>query len=271
MPNVSTGLQVNEIVQQLMQLESLEAFEDLLHRQRSLLDPPVLAWFDQVAQDPHYGPLFASLAQLLRDARSDTADAWTAYDARKQEAKVDLEQAERLQQEIQQALDGREFDRVVGLADEAIPFAAAAGLGLAVASLEDHRGQALFQSSAPNRAERIEEALAGFHRALGALPDGDARAGVLMNLGIALGERVGGDHADNLDAAVDALDSALSLLSESSGPWRWAIVRTNLAWALLRRERGDRLSDLQRADRLCEEALSYARLSAIPATGRIRS
>lgn len=104
MPKVSKGLQVDEIVQQLMQLESLEAFEELLDGQPSLLDPPVQAWFDQVAQDPHYGPLFASLAQLLRDARSNTADAWTAYDARKQKTTANHERVERLQQEVQQAL-----------------------------------------------------------------------------------------------------------------------------------------------------------------------
>jgi CHAT domain-containing protein/tetratricopeptide (TPR) repeat protein len=263
-PKVSKALQVDEIVQELMQLESLEAFEELLAHQPSLLDPQVLAWFDQVAQDPHYGPLFASLAQLLTDARGDPADAWTTFDARKREATVNLERAERLQQEVQQAIDAREFDRVVRLADQAIPLAAAAGLGLAVASLEDHRGQALFQSSAPDRAERIEEAIAGYHRALAALPDGDTRAGVLMDLGLALGERVVGDHAENLDGAVDALDSALGLLSEASGPWRWAIMRTNLAWALLRRERGDRLDDLQRAERLCEEALDYRSLERDP-------
>ncbi len=85
-----------------------------------------------------------------------------------------------------------------------------------------------------------------------------------MDLGLALGERVVGDHADNLDGAVDALDSALGLLSDSSGPWRWAIVRTNLSWALLRRERGDRLADLQRAERLCEEALEYRSLERNP-------
>jgi tetratricopeptide (TPR) repeat protein len=85
-----------------------------------------------------------------------------------------------------------------------------------------------------------------------------------MHLGLALGERVVGDRADNLDAAVDSLDSALGLLSESSPPWRWAIVRTNLAWSLLRRERGDRLADLQRAERLCEEALVYRSLERDP-------
>jgi tetratricopeptide (TPR) repeat protein len=173
-------------------------------------------------------------------------------------------QVERLQHEIEQALDAREFDKVVRLTDEAITLAVAAGLGLAVAGLEDQRGQALFQSAGPNRADRIEEAIAGFQRALVALPEGDARAGVLMALGLALGERAVGDHADNVDAAVDALDSALSSLSESAPPSRWAIARTNLAWSLLRRERGDRLADLQRAERLCEEALGYRSLERDP-------
>jgi tetratricopeptide (TPR) repeat protein len=260
----STGATADAIVQELLQLKNLREFMDFLRREPALRDPSLLAWFDQVAQDPHFGALFASLGRLLRDARSNSPRAWAAYDARRKRATEGAEQVERLQQEIQRALDAREFDEVIPLADQAIPLAAAAGLGLTVGSLENQRGQALFQSAGPNRADRIEESIASFHRAIELSGDADARAGALMHLGLALGERVLDDHADNLDAAVDALDGALSLLSESSPAWLFAIIRTNLAWSLLRRERGERLADLQRAEQLCQEALMYRSLDRDP-------
>lgn len=252
-PKPSSGATADAIVQELLQLTSLREFMELRRRQPALRDPSLLAWFDRVAQDPHFGALFASLGRLLRDARSNPPRAWAAYDARRKRATQSAERVERLQQEIQQALDARKFDDVIPLVDEAIPLAGAAGLGLTVGSLENQRGQARFQSSGPNRADRIEESIAGFHRAIELSVDADARAGALMHLGLALGERVLGDHGDNLDAAVDALDAALRLLSESSPPWLFAIIRTNLAWSLLRRERGERLADLQRAEQLCQE------------------
>lgn len=260
----STAPNIDLIIQELMQLKNLGEFLDLLRRRPALRDPSLLAWFDRVAQDPHFGASFASLGRLLRDARSNPACAWVAYDARRKRAAEGAERVERLQKEIQQRLDAREFDAVLPLVDEAIPLAGAVGLGLTVGGLENQRGQALFQSAGPNRADRIEESIASFHRAIELSGDADARAGAYMHLGLALGERVFGDHADNLDAAVDALDAALSLLSESSPPWLFAIIRTNLAWSLLRRERGDRITDLQRAEKLCLEALVYRSLERDP-------
>jgi CHAT domain-containing protein/tetratricopeptide (TPR) repeat protein len=264
LPADSDNLAAEAVVEELLQLETLPAFEELLRRRESLRDPSVLAWIDGVAQDPVFGALFASLGGLLRDARTNPSRAWAAYDTRRKQAVENSERVQTLQQKIQQALDARQFDEVIPLAGEAIPLAAAAGLGLAVGMLENHRGQALFQSAGPNRADRIEDAIASFRRAIELSADADARAGALMPLGLALGERVLGDRADNLDAAVDALNSALDSLSGSSPPWLWAIVRTNLAWSLLRRERGDRIADLQRAEGLCEDALVYRTLEQDP-------
>src|SRR5947209_5551734 len=112
-PKASAAPTGEAIVQALLELESLREFMDLLHRQPALRDPSLLAWLDQVAQDPHFGALFASLGRLLRDARNNPPRAWTAYDARRKRAAESAQRVQDLQQQIQQALDVRDFEAVI--------------------------------------------------------------------------------------------------------------------------------------------------------------
>jgi hypothetical protein len=245
---------VDTLTLDLFRIGSPKAFRRLIQRRPELLSAQMLDHCDRIARGDGFGELFASIGLLLREAAADPAAAWANYEVRRNAAAEQGRKASSLMREIDQGLAARKFDSVVCLADEAIPLASAAGLGLMVGELENHRGQALFQSAAPGRADRIERAIISLNRAVALSADADRRAGALMHLGLAMGERVEGDRADNLDAAVNSLTTAVDTLGESSPPWLWAIVRTNLAWALLRRERGDRVEDLRRAESLCEEA-----------------
>jgi CHAT domain-containing protein/tetratricopeptide (TPR) repeat protein len=248
---------VQTVVAEILELKSVDAFRDLLRRDPTLKSRRTLEWLGRVAQDPYFGSAFASVRQLLQEAAVDDEAAWSAYDARRARANQEGEEAQRLEELARAALDQGQFDQALSFIDEALPLAISAGLGLTVSGMEEIKGQALFRSQHPERAQRVEASIDCFNRALPLAPDSNRRAGVLMHLGLALGERVLGDHADNLEASVEAIQAALAELTDSSPPALWAIVRTNLAWALLRRERGDPSADLLRAERLCLEALEY--------------
>jgi tetratricopeptide (TPR) repeat protein len=247
-----------EAIGELLLVESFEEYVGLLEKHPELGVPEAADELDEASNAPGYGPLFARARLLLDGARSgDLAAAWEAHRKAAEEAQRLVDAVEPLQAEADAAMEAGDYARILEIVDEALPIAVQTGFGLGVCLLLDQRGVALLNSAGPNRADELEGAIEAFRAALEVSVSGAQAAGVLMHLGLAFGERIHGDRADNIETALAALDDALAELdgSPDQDDELRAMILTNLSVFLGRSEREDRVGVAREAVDLCREAL----------------
>lgn len=246
-----------DLVEQLLGVRDVAGFVALVESRPELLGEIVAAHLDDLQGTPGIGPTFCPHCLLVREAREDPARAWHAFELRIAELEERWTELDSQVELVAAALEARRPDDAITLAQEALPKAIAAGHGYAIGILRCQGAKALLQTRTGDRAQNIEESIAGFNEAVPVTFDPEHAADLLMHLGIAYGQRIRGDRAENLETAMVALREGLEGLEESSAPETWAILRHNLAELLLRRERGDRAANLRQAAELCHLALAY--------------
>jgi tetratricopeptide (TPR) repeat protein len=243
-------------VGELLVVETLDAYLAVLERQPELGTDEAAEQLREASEAPGYGPLFARAVILLEGARGgDATVAWAAYREAADAAQQLADTMQPLQAEIDAAKDVGDHARVVELVDRALPIAMETGFGMAVCELLNERGLALYNVGTVDRADELDAAMDAFRAALEVAVSGEQAAGLLMHLGLAFGERIHGDRADNVEHAVTALRDALNELDGSDDEELRAMVLTNLSVALARGERGDRVAVLREAADRCREAL----------------
>jgi tetratricopeptide (TPR) repeat protein len=252
-----SGVLTPELLTDLLELEDADEFAALLATRPEITAGGVEAELDRQRTALGYGPTFGRLADLLRHAQTDIAGAWSEYVRARREVRAIGEELERVQGEIEAAADRNAHDEVIALVDRHQPDALTAGYGLFACNFEGARARAFLNRVSANRATDLEEAIAGYNRALELTLGGDEEANLVMHLGAVYMERLRGDRADNLEVAVELHRIALQALGPASHPETWALMRTNLAVALIRSERGDRAARLGEAAELCRSALEF--------------
>ncbi len=245
------------LVAELVAANDERQFLDLLRRRPALLSDEMLDQLAEMRDGVDFGVVLELHRQLLLDSRRDPRGAWRRF----QQSRAALERraqelAPRLQV-IEQALSERRFEDVIELTDQARPDFAAAGLVLAIGRMHAQRGLAYAQMESGGPRENADRAIVELRLALELSADDEQRVHNLMHLGLAFGRRVVGDRAQSLESAVAALSDALALLDDSGPPQLLAIIRTNLATALLRRELGSPEENRALAAELCQRALEF--------------
>lgn len=242
----------------LLGLESQSALEELLARRSELSTRRVVQELEELAAAPGYGAPFGHLATLILGARSDPEAAWTKYLAARTHGESLGQQLEREVEVIEGALERREFDQAIALIEEALPRAHEAGLGMGACHLLSLRGLALLQKPSSDRAGDLEASIEAHEAALELAISGEQAADLLTHLGLVYTERVRGDRGENLQQAVDLLRAALREQVDPAGdPELQALMRTNLAMALMKSEGHDHAATLSEAVALCADALLY--------------
>ncbi|KOP26269.1 hypothetical protein AMR41_11255, partial [Hapalosiphon sp. MRB220] len=84
------------------------------------------------------------------------------------------------------------------------------------------------------------------------------------NLGIAYGDRILGERANNLESAIAAYESALEVRTREAFPQQWATTQNNLGNAYLYRILGERANNLESAIAAYESALEVRTREAFP-------
>jgi CHAT domain-containing protein len=198
-----------------------------------------------------------ALVTLLRDARSDVETAWGAYASYYESAARGLERFQPVLEKLWALVTARRFDDAITSGTAAIDDAERAGAPVIAGVLDAIVANALLQTQSGDHAGNVEAAVHHYNRAVQRATD-DAEAGErLMGLAAAYGMRVLGDPRANSEEAVQALRSSERLLSNHGNSDLLALVQTNLAQALERRESGERLANLNEAYRLCRAALRW--------------
>jgi tetratricopeptide (TPR) repeat protein len=248
---------LQHVIECLFELNDFDAFAEELAEGPSFNRSDVRQHLETLSRDNGFAPIFAIARDVLRTAETDVARAWEDLLQRRAWYEEVSGRLGTLTNEAQNALASRAFERALSLIEPAVSEARAAGLGLTVAHLESLRAQALVLSSSREREQAVEDAIAALEAARPLALQPAQQHDVLLGLGLAFGERVRGDRAENLDRAVAFLRAALEVLDGTAPAEVVALTKTNLAWALLRIERGDRTAALTEAADLCRAALRY--------------
>jgi CHAT domain-containing protein/tetratricopeptide (TPR) repeat protein len=244
-----------QAVGELLVVQTLDEYVAVLKRRPELRTQEAADQLREASEALGYGPLFSRAAVLLEGACGDAAAAWSTYREATQAAKELADAIRPLEAEIHAAKGAGDHARVLELVDQALPIAMETGFGLSICWLLDERGSALYNIGTIDRANELDGAIDAFSAALQVAVPGEQAAGLLMHLGLAFGERIHGDRADNVEQAVRALRDALSQLEKSDNDDLRAMVLTNLSVALARGEHDDRTAVLQEAADRCREAL----------------
>jgi CHAT domain-containing protein/tetratricopeptide (TPR) repeat protein len=246
-----------ELIHELWQLDSPDSLLTLLARHPDLEDGRANQELREMATMPGFGAGFAPFVELLSAIRRGPQSAWESFVRRRDEIEVISKCLERTSADIEKAEVSGDHDRVVALAAPAAQQAEAAGLGLAASEFHSQHGLALLRRNSRDRATDLEQSIKAHEAALGYSQPGERRASLLAHLGLVYAERVRGDRAENLAVSAGLLREALDETPSTGDPDLDALIRTNLAMALLRGEVGDRRAVLLEAVDLCRAALRY--------------
>lgn len=88
------------------------------------------------------------------------------------------------------------------------------------------------------------------------LPQKQLRGWMLNALGIAYQDRIRGSRADNIEAAIKALEAALTIRTRDALPQDWAATQNNLGTAYWERIIGGRAENMETAIKAFEAALT---------------
>lgn len=245
---------LDDLIQRLFAVSSPQELSALLKDHPDLERGELNEQLRGMAAIPGYGAGFAAFVKFIEGIRTRPEEAWSEYRRWKAEVERLEPEVESTRLAVLQALEDRDYNSVVAVAEEAARAAWSVGLGASAHSLLLSLGQALVQRRSQDRAADLERAIEVLDVALAISVPNDVAAAA--NLGIAYLERVHGDVDHNLDRASELFEAALERLPDEE-PELQARMRTNLATVRLRRRSHDRRADLLEAEQLCRAALRY--------------
>ena len=251
------------LLDRLFDIEERDFFLALVEEEPEILGEEVRTRLSQMAATPP-GLDFRPWQRLLRAARRDPSAAWEVFS---REMARYTEIAEKLVAVIEEALEAeRNHDstRAIKLAEKAIPEALEAENAPLAAALEAVRAKGFLTLTDGNRADNLDEAIAGYDRSLHLTADPEEAARTLMHMAIAVAQRSRDDPAENLEWALDLLNRALEILPSAASDQIRTTIQTNMASLLVRREQGGKVTNLKQAVEICEEVLRYRSLEREP-------
>lgn len=253
----SDGIAYGTLLDDLIGLKSEEDFRSLIEQKPEVLGPEMREFLERLAEHQGRGISLRRQLRLVSEAVVTPDLAWRSYSRKlARDTEIGAELGPLMDQANEALAEGRPAD-AIAIAEPAIKKAKEAEMGLLVAVFEAQRAEGLLVLGHGDRGANIEEAIAGFRRALNGTVEATETARILMRLAIAFAEQIGGDPADNADLAIEALRDALSYLDDDSPLELRDDIRTNLANALERRERGDRAQNLREGIDLCRAVLGH--------------
>jgi CHAT domain-containing protein/tetratricopeptide (TPR) repeat protein len=253
----------DQALEQLLAIETKEQFLAQVEDHPELIGDAVSRQLSRMSEAP-YGDAFKRWERLVSTARKDPAVAWDKHSETLARDNAIGEELGQVVDEVEEAERQQELERVIGLSEDNVPRAMDAGLPMIAAALEAFRAHAFLNRPSGNRQDNIDKAIAGFGRALTMTVVPEEAARLHMHIGIAMAERLRGDPADNLEAALNAMREGLEILPAGGTPDLRSTLKSNIATTLLRRQRGEKLANLIEARDLCREILDHRSLEKHP-------
>lgn len=256
------GIAYGTLLENLLELESEEEFLTLIERAPEVLGPEMREFLERIAEHPGRGIPFRRQLRLVSEASADPQAAWQEYAGKLERDNATCTELAALVDQINGALAAERPVKAITLAEPAIERARGVEHGLLLATFEAQRAEGLLLLGEGDRHANVEEAIAGFRRALSGTIEAEQAARIVMRLAVAFAERLEGDPTDNGELAIEALRDALGYVNEDSPLELRDDIQTNLANALMRRERGEKTANLREGVTLCEAVLKHRNAAA---------
>jgi CHAT domain-containing protein/tetratricopeptide (TPR) repeat protein len=195
--------------------------------------------------------------ELLTAARIDPARAWTEHFAR-----IDRLGGELIagaQDWLARVRAATSTEQAITLADEALAYAQEVSAeDEFTAAVLELRANAHRECASGRRDEHLTAALSDYEGVLRLTGAEDpARAGRLLNVAVALGTQVDAEPRPRVRRAQELLREALVIAEREADERLLAMIRTNLALALMNSAVAGETAPLIEARKLCEAALGY--------------
>ena len=251
------------LLDRLFGVEQRDAFLALIEEEPKVLGEEVRTQLSEMAAAPP-GLVFRLWERLLDAARRDPSAAWETFST---ESARFTKVAEKLSSVIEEALEAERDHRpacAIELAEKAIPEALEVENAILAAAFEAVRAKGFLTLTEGDRANNLDEAIAGYERSLRLTADPEEAARTQMHMAIAMAQRTRDDPAENLERALELLSGALEILPGGAPDQIRTTIQTNLASLLIRRERGNKVDNLKRAVNVCKEVLRHRSLEREP-------
>ena len=253
----------DDLIKSLVEIEGETEFLGFLGR-HPCCEKPILDEIAARMDGSTRGLYFARWRRLLLAAQDDPVLAWAEHATFRAASEEAAHRLARDLSDLATAEEAREHQRAIDIAEGAVPQAIEAELTPAVAEFEAARARQFFLRPDGDRAENVDQAIAGYGRALQATADPEKAAHHQMRLAIAIAEKTNGDPVENLEASVNALREALDYLPRSASLDLRTMIQTNLASALLRRPGGEKVANLYEALEISRDVLRYRSIEREP-------
>jgi CHAT domain-containing protein/tetratricopeptide (TPR) repeat protein len=259
------------LLEALAELETEEEFQELTSRRPEILGIPFREFLEPICAHEGKGINFRRHQRLIARAADDPDGAWEAFRRETDRADEICAELHPLLAEVDGLLTAERPEEAIAAAGPAIDRAREAEVGQLVAAFEALRADGLMKLPTGDRGTDIREAIGGYRRALGGTMEAEGAARILMRLAVSFAEQLDGDPADNAELAVEALRDARKYLPTEAPLQLRDDIEVNLANALMRREHGGRIANLEEGVALCRAALTHRTASADgPQWGRIQ-
>lgn len=256
------GIAYFDLLEDLSRLRSEEDFRTLIAQRPEVFGPEMREFLERICEHEGRGISYRRLLRLVSEAVVAPELAWRCYSRKLERDNATCRELGPLVGRVNKTLAADHPAEAIALAEPAIERAREAEDGLLVAAFEAQRAEGLLVLGEGDRGANIKEAIAGFGRALAGTVEATEAARIIMRLAVAFAEQIDGDPADNADLAIEALRDALGRLDDESPPELRDDIRTNLANALGRRERGERTENLSEGIDLCRTVLDHRSAAA---------
>jgi CHAT domain-containing protein/tetratricopeptide (TPR) repeat protein len=250
-------IEYGTLLEALVGLQTEDGFRGLIAARPEILGTPMREFLEEVSTHEGKGINLRRHLRLIVRAAEDQEAAWTEFRREVDRTEEICAELDPLLVQVDSLLTAERPAEAVALAGPAIARAREAEAGQLVSAFEALRADGLMKLPGGDRRTDVREAIAGYRRALGGTTEAEGAARILMRLAIAFAEQLEGDPADNADLAVKALRDALHYLPDGAPLSLRDDIEVNLANALMRRERGERIEDLEEGVELCRSVLAH--------------
>lgn|GEM_PF-2647544 len=260
-----TDKAVEEALQNLLYLRSYQAFEEWLRSHGPGQRSAVIRVLLRKRSERHGGLSYAAWLDLLLDAGSDPQVAWQRREAEAQAVEDFMQSLNDAMEGITDALSRGEIEEALEGFDQLIARGRMLRAGGQVGYLQKLRAGVLQIRQEGSRAENLEEAIEALNEALAYARPGAPSLETMLELARVYTEREAGDRIDNLAVSSNLMEAALGLVTADDPPELRGQLKYEFGQSLMRREDGDRRTNLERGIAVTEEAM--ADLEAADASG----
>lgn len=264
-PPLGRSEKLNVAVAGLLEVGSWNDFSAWLSSHTAAERQEVLRALGEDCERVDTGVVFENWHELLSAAEAgDPQGAWRRFEDQVRGEEEIRKEVEAEFEAIQDQIGAGEYEQALVMIEGTLVRARETRILGLIGALLSVRAVVVRARAGGERGENLEAAIADLNEAIKYVGNPAQAARTMQSLALAYGDRVRGDRIGNLAIASELLREALGQLSEGEPADLYGELQAQRAEALLRREDGDRVSQIHEALALADASLADLDFEAHP-------